>query len=246
LRQVTAQRDHGIVAIQKLEADHKSAAEEAVHFCKETRRLEKELKNIQGEIASNKEARKLLVGEAVDLRERMLKAQADRERALLDMEKMKGVMKERDELIQMMQHREKMWQEEKEEEVARIKVIDGDNKMHKTTIDRLNNEVAMLTEKRAKLEGSLAATVAEKRELQGEKARLEAELENATERLSIAQELKHIDLGQFNAMRQTNLEVAHKIERFLDATKDKALYEKPKLKRMDGEYDELEKTAQRS
>merc|ERR1711968_233131 len=80
----------------------------------------------------------------------------------------------------------------------------------------LTNEVSMLKEKLDKREGQLFTVKAERKKLQTENAKLQAELDNAQERLSIAQELEQIDMGQFNAMRTTNLEVAKKIEKFLD------------------------------
>merc|ERR1712046_369401 len=79
----------------------------------------------------------------------------------------------------------------------------------------------MLTEKLEKRESQLHLVKTEKKRLQSEKSKVDAELKNAQERLAVAQELDQIDLGQFNSMRQTNLEVAKKIEQFMQATKDK-------------------------
>jgi len=221
VRQLTAERDHAKVAIAKLEGDHRKVAEEAIANAKKAVDLGKQLKAMQGEIASNSEARKVLVGEAVELREKMIKAQSEREKAVLDMQRLNQEIEGMKQEMSMMMHDKRLWKEEQAEEQAMKVGLDKDTMLMKVEVEKLRNEVAMLTEKLEKRDALLETFKTDLGKTKAENARLEAELFNARERLSIAQELEQIDLGQFSSMRETNLEVAKKIERFLDATKDK-------------------------
>merc|ERR1712139_22447 len=85
----------------------------------------------------------------------------------------------------------------------------------------LSNEVSILTDKLDKREQQLRLLKNSHKQLQAQKAKADAELVNLRERLTVAQELENIDLGQFNSMRQTNLEVAKKIENFYQVIEEK-------------------------
>jgi len=240
VRQVTAQRDHARASILKLEEDHKMAASEAIKHEKKSKDLAKELREIRTEIASNQTARETVMAELVDTRENFYKSKVDKEAAQLDLKKAADDLEERDHELSTMKHAQRMWVEEKAENdvlLAREKAshyqIDTDNSILRSTVDDLSQK---LEERKAQL----TAIKAERKKLQGENAKIETELFHTKERLSIAQELEHIDLGQFNAMRQTNMDVASKIEKFLDATKGKMEFTDHQKKKMANKHEDSE------
>ena len=89
--------------------------------------------------------------------------------------------------------------------------IDTDN-------SALRNAVEQLTVKLEDRKVLLTNVKAEKKKLLNDNAKLEAALKNANERLETAQELEHIDMGQFNAMQQQSMEMASKIDQSTSQT----------------------------
>lgn len=219
LRQVTAQRDHARASILKLEEDYKSVAEEAVKHDKAAKAFKSDLLAIQTEIASNRANREQMAHQLTETEAKLARMIVERDMAVADLKKVTDEMDIKEHEMTTMRHEHRMWNEEKDEhtvymaqEKAKHIDIDTENAILRNKVDSLETR---LTDRK----DQLTHIKEERKKFQKENARLESELKNATERLTVASELQNIDMDAFGAMKKTNEEVAKKIELFLTATK---------------------------
>ena len=117
-----------------------------------------------------------------------------------------------------MLHEKKLWEEEKQLVRAEKERQGGQVNTSEENAQLLTTELKLIKERFEKRGEQVNVLRSELRKFKESKLRLEAQLATANDKLTLASELDSLKLEEFATMRATNLEVAKKIERFMDAT----------------------------
>eukprot|EP00656_Telonema_subtile_P008373 TRINITY_DN13910_c0_g1_i4.p1 TRINITY_DN13910_c0_g1~~TRINITY_DN13910_c0_g1_i4.p1 ORF type:complete len:431 (+),score=144.38 TRINITY_DN13910_c0_g1_i4:377-1669(+) len=218
LRQVTAERDHARASIAKLEADHRKACEDCAKADKKGFELNREVRDLKQQLSVAARAREDQAADHVDTREKMLRAVADQEVAGAEKNRLATKLEELQHEMLTMKHERRMWIEEKE-------LISKEQEGHGARVSgteeacgQLRSELSLAKEALSKRADQVQALRAELKRMKEVKIKLDAELASAQDKLLLASELDDLKMEEFITMRNSNLEVAKKIERFMEKT----------------------------
>merc|ERR1712199_84249 len=117
-----------------------------------------------------------------------------------------------------MKHEKKMWMEEKQ-------LIELGREAHESRVagteessGQLRSELSLAREGLERRTEQVKVLRTELRKLKEAKMKVDAQLASAQDKLMMASELDDLKLEEFVTMRNSNLEVARKIERFMEKT----------------------------
>lgn len=220
LRQVTAERDHGKAAITKLETDHRKACEDAAEAAKKSFESNREIREMKQMIEMAARTREDQASDFVDTREKMLRALADQEVSVAEKARLTSKLDELEHSMLGMKHEERMWKEEKD-------LIEKEREGHEERVygteeqsGKLRAELSLAKQSLDRREEQVKALRAELKKMKELRIKTVAELASAQDKLLLASELDELKLEEFVTMRNSNLEVAKKIERFMEKTKN--------------------------
>merc|ERR1712166_448301 len=218
LRQVTAERDHAKAAITKLESDHRRACEDCNKAEKKVFELNRGVRDMKLQLEVAARTREEEAGFKTEQREKMLRAVAEHEVTLSEKNKLLSECDEVKHEKLVMLHEKKLWEEEKQLVRAEKERQGGQVNTAEENAQLLSTELKLIKERFEKRGEQVNVLRSELRKFKESKLRLEAQLATANDKLTLASELDSLKLEEFATMRATNLEVANKIERFMDAT----------------------------